>query len=265
MGADSDAETWEELAAALAPARAVPSPDEIVTLRQLVADRGSGWTTALPEGSRRTRRSSQLVLSAAAVLVVVLAVAASTWHGLPRPVRVVASAAGLPVESPQLGDARHSLRALKEALSRSDRSAVISDAADLRRRMASLDLDDRRQLSAEAAAALAAADTIVQAPTRAGSAATPESPAPNRANGGPATGSSPTPPTSRVPTSATPEPSTAVDSPTQPPSEAPATTTITSGGDGGGHDGGSDGGSGSSPGGSGSSTMGSSDGGGTGS
>lgn len=82
----------------------------------------------------------------------------SATNPLPRPVRVVAHAIGLPVDSPDLVDARQQVSDLRDAMSAGDRQQVVDRAADLRNRLGTLHRDDRAAIEDEAHDALADAD-----------------------------------------------------------------------------------------------------------
>jgi hypothetical protein len=162
------------LATALTPAGVAPEPRQIDVLHQLVAHQASQFSVG-----RQPRRPKRPLAPIAAAVAVVAAVTglATSGPALPRPVRVVASAAGLPVESPALIDARHALDQLQDALVRRDAAHVAADAADLQRRMAALSPEDRRELGAGAPAALASAAELAHGtPNATQTALTPPTP-----------------------------------------------------------------------------------------
>lgn len=146
----NDDELLERLRFVLLPdPGAVPSPESIVALRQVVHQ-----PKAAPS-SRRLVAAVALVVSSLAVTTTAFAL---SGQPLPRVIREVVSAARLPVDSPALADARDHRRQLRDALDAGDTAAIARAAVLVRADLASLDADDRSQIEPEADALLARAD-----------------------------------------------------------------------------------------------------------
>lgn len=134
-----DEELLSRLGRALAPAPGEPDPARVARLRAM-AEAGRSTTASSPTTGTVARIGVRRRGRRAAVAIGVAAVAASFVVGVvvgaepPRPLRAAAHAVGLPVESPQLADARNELHDLGAALAAGDRSRV--EAAD--RRMVTL-------------------------------------------------------------------------------------------------------------------------------
>lgn len=137
------------------------------------------------------------MVAAVAAAFTLTAILYSATNPLPRPVRVVAHAIGLPVDSPDLVDARHRVTALREAIAAGDQPEIVERAADLRNQLRTLHRDDRATIEDEADDALADADHWLA--TRAGPPsghpaepvepphATPEAPTPPPPSSAPST------------------------------------------------------------------------------
>lgn len=185
-------EVLDELRVALAPPAGVPrfpTRSEIDHLHQVVAARyrsapAAGAVVPLRRGT--SRRVGRVGAAAAAIVVFAgsAAAAATGGMGLPRPVRAVAHAIGLPVDSPALDEAHQHLRALDAALDARD--AEVAEEA-LRRlgeavsRMPDDERDDVRddveEALAEAAPLLAQTGWDEPHAVAATGVADPESPA----------------------------------------------------------------------------------------
>lgn len=141
----NDGEILERLGDALrsdvhvAP-RSAPSGAEIAALVGAVHER-----TVVT--SRRGRRVVVSVAAVAGLVACSTGVAmAATGGAVANPVRRAAHNVGLPIDSPELSDARSKLRDLREALSAKDHSRIASTAADLRSGVTGLDQREREQL-----------------------------------------------------------------------------------------------------------------------
>ena len=166
-----DAVFLAELGEALRPAAIPdgPSPAEFAALDAAVATRFAGQdnpdvTVLRPRRMRRPFGAAWRVGSAAAAVVALSASAAAAVGGgvpMPRPVRAVAYAVGLPVDSPALDDTHRHLRALDEALDHKDRPAVRLRAHQLEQAVAMVPADERDDVQQEVAAALAAAAPLL--------------------------------------------------------------------------------------------------------
>lgn len=80
---------------------------------------------------------------------------------LPAPVRTVAHAVGLPVDSNAVAAARSDTAALRSALNRDDTTSVASDAQRLRSRLGNLSADDHQDLGTEPEHLLSRADDLI--------------------------------------------------------------------------------------------------------
>ncbi len=161
-----------ELGDVLRPAAILegPSPAEFAALDAAVVARfGEQDNPAVSVLRRRRMRSGPVgsawrVGSAAAAVVVLSASAAAAAGGgvpMPRPVRAIAYAVGLPVDSPALDDTHRHLRALDEALHEGDRPAIRRRARQLEQAVAQVPADERDDAEEDVAAALAAAAPLL--------------------------------------------------------------------------------------------------------
>jgi hypothetical protein len=80
---------------------------------------------------------------------------------LPAPVRTVAHAVGLPVDSTAVAAARSDTAALRSALNRDDTTSVATDAERLRNRLGNLSPDDHQDLGTEPDHLLSRADDLI--------------------------------------------------------------------------------------------------------
>ena len=206
-----DDELLGVLAASLDPPPDVePTWAEISRLHRVI---DAGVSPRRPSRTRLWRVHRPLTAVIAGVVVLGGASAAAALSGavMPQPVRVAARAVGLPVDSPQLADARAALVRLREALAHQPRDlgAIRSDAQDVRDRLGRLSADDRSQVDPEATFLLAAADTaLAPPPTSLGASPAPASPAPASAAAAPGGDdhggrAAPSPPEAEHPTTGT--------------------------------------------------------------
>lgn len=135
----SDEELLSRLGRALEPPAGGPDPAKVARMRAL-ADAGRRSTGDQLADRRKSRAGAGWRRPMAGVAAGIAAALISFVVGIvagadpPRPLRAAAHAVGLPVESPQLIDARNQLHALGEALAAGDRTRVAADD----RRMVSL-------------------------------------------------------------------------------------------------------------------------------
>jgi hypothetical protein len=117
-----DDELLDILAASFGPPpEAEPSWAEISHLHRIIDTAAQGHSRRAASPLWRIRRP---ITAAAAGLVLLggaSAAAAVAGAVMPQPVRVAARAVGLPVESPQLADARAAVGRLRDALGRTPR------------------------------------------------------------------------------------------------------------------------------------------------
>ena len=91
-------------------------------------------------------RAALAVLGVAAALLVGLVGGVVLGDDLPRPVRAAAHAIGLPVESPELVEARAELHALGRALAAGDLQAIRVADAEMVALVRGLDADERARI-----------------------------------------------------------------------------------------------------------------------
>src|SRR5687767_12788138 len=125
MADDRDRKLLDALAVAIAPPQGEPTMAELAALRAVVADAASGAR------SRRVHRWRRRIAVAVAGSVVLSSSAAYATSGAaPRPVRSAAFALKLPVEAPDLTDAKDALTDLDEELRSGRRDKVASALED---------------------------------------------------------------------------------------------------------------------------------------
>jgi hypothetical protein len=174
-----DDELLDVLATSLGPPPdAEPSWAELSHLHRVL---DSGYAGRRPSRTPVWRFRRPLTAAMAGFLVLGGASAAAAASGavMPQPMRVAARAVGLPVESPDLADARAALARLRAALAAKppDLNAIRMRAQDVRDRLARLSADDRSHVEDEAGFLLAEADTALApppAPLGSPSASSPE-------------------------------------------------------------------------------------------
>lgn len=137
----NDDQLLDLLGAVLAPEPTPPPQAAVAALRRAVV------TT-----TTRTRRSWRVRVGVPTIAALTLAgtsgtAFAATGTPLPRPLRQVAHAAGLPVDSPELADARSARHRLATDLAHGDKSAVAQDASKLRDQLAKLDNGERDHIA----------------------------------------------------------------------------------------------------------------------
>lgn len=190
MNVDRDQDLLDVLAESLGPVPpAQPSWAEVSALHRVIDSEA-----ALREKTRvrsplwRARRRASVAAAAIVLVAGGSAAAAVTGGPLPRPVRVAARAVGLPVESPQLAEARTALANLTHALAASPRdlARVRVDAAAVRDKVAALNADDRSKVEMEAQFLLVEADAALAPPPAALGAVTAEDPPAATASSAPA-------------------------------------------------------------------------------
>src|SRR5581483_10259860 len=160
-----DDDLLDVLAASIGPPPdAEPSWAEISHLHRII-------DTAADRNRRRAHTPLWRMRHPVAVAALVLlggasAAAAVSGAVMPQPVRVAARAVGLPVDSPQLAEARAALDRLHDALAAKPRNAndIRARAQDVRDRVDRLSADDRLEVEDEAAFLLAEADAALAPP-----------------------------------------------------------------------------------------------------
>jgi hypothetical protein len=148
-----------------------PSDAEVAALRQAVAKRfektESGRRTPVaPSGRARVvfwRRPAFALVAALVLTTTGTAVAVGAATGVPAPLRRIARAVGLPVESPAMVRAKAAVSQLRRALFERDAAGVRGGATELRARAAELEGNEVGTLGAEKDALLREADRFLEA------------------------------------------------------------------------------------------------------
>jgi hypothetical protein len=132
----NDDEFLDLLRGALVAEPVEPDSDAIVFLHR-----------ALDSHHKPRRRPSPRIVASCLVGIGVMASASGAWAlsgaVLPEPLRVVAHAVGLPVDSPAVAEARAARRALRESLNRDDAKATAAAAQRLRDALGGLSSSDQ--------------------------------------------------------------------------------------------------------------------------
>ena len=142
----------DALAVALRPVASEPSMAELSALRSVVEEVGGRGARS---GVRRARRWVAGVLAGGVVLSGGTAYATNAVA--PRPVRSAAFALKLPVEAPDLTDAKDALADLEEELREGRRAEVAAEVEDVVEELADLSPAARRSLEPRASTLLATA------------------------------------------------------------------------------------------------------------
>jgi hypothetical protein len=138
----ADDRLLELLAVALAPGERRPPPARVEEVRALAS------SAAMPAPVPLRRRTPHLVTWAVAASVAAASFMAGlvVANDLPRPVRAMAHAVGLPVDSNELVDARAALDRLGQALAAGDADAVRTEDATMVSLVRDLDDDERTRI-----------------------------------------------------------------------------------------------------------------------
>ena len=160
-GDREDERLLDALALSLRPdASTAPSASELAAFHAVVRDVASG--AAAPRRSGRARRwVAGLVVGG---VVLSGGTAYATNPVAPRPVRSAAFALKLPVESPELTDAKDALADLEEELREGRRDKVAAEVEDVIRELADLSPAARRALEPRASTLLATARAFLADP-----------------------------------------------------------------------------------------------------
>jgi hypothetical protein len=165
---NDDDRLLDALSAALAPPPAEPSDEEIAALRYAVVrcfapPRVRPWWQPRGFGGRAPIADRAVTLLAAAALCTATAVAVA-GSPVPAPVRTLARAVGLPVDSAALADTRAAVGRLRAKLEAQDREGTARALEDLRSRIDALSERDRRALGEETAALFLKAEAFAAPP-----------------------------------------------------------------------------------------------------
>ena len=153
-----DDQLLETLAAALAPAPVEPTFAETVALRRAVAARAAQHRAGVLSRLRRPVPAAALAVALAGG---VAGIAAVSGAAMPRPVRTVVRAVGVPVESAALARTRHDMHELREALRSGDPNAIRPAMERLRVDTGHLSVSDRQKVDDDLTSLLARADAAL--------------------------------------------------------------------------------------------------------
>ncbi len=164
-----DGRLYELLTRALEVPNTVPPASGLNSLHRAVAQRAEALRERELSATRPRLAWLRRPIPALAGLLVLTSVgtagAIATGTTLPRPVREVAHAIGLPVDSPALAEARTTLGRLLDAIERRDLPAVQSLAPELEAALDGMSGEDRSKISDNAEEALDRARALLGEPT----------------------------------------------------------------------------------------------------
>ena len=147
---DPHDELLTRLGAAFAVEPAEPPAEGLAALRGAVAELRAGDAAGGTRRVSRWRRPLPVGGLVFGLIVGGTGTALAAGAPLPRPLRSLAHGIGLPVDSPQLHDVREANHRLRDDLSTPTTSpATAHDAAELARKLAGLDADERSKVEAE--------------------------------------------------------------------------------------------------------------------
>lgn len=151
-------ELFDALGAALRPPPVEPTPAELAALHRMIDERCVDRTTARVPATRSWTRPFVVVAAAAGIVVGSGAAAFAVGAPVPRPIRAVAHDVGLPVDSPELTDAKGAESDLRIVLAINDPATIKRVRARLNHKLAQVPGDERGQIERDAKALLAQAD-----------------------------------------------------------------------------------------------------------
>ena len=154
-----DDELLELLTAALAPELSEPPPASLALLHRAIDARNAFARKPL----RVHHRWVVPAVAAFGVLGISGGALAATGTSLPRLARRLAYDVGLPVDSPQLYDARSHRDALRAALARHDITAIATESAKLRAELGHLNTDEHNRVGNDTDQLLQQADSQTDA------------------------------------------------------------------------------------------------------
>lgn len=153
----------DALGAALRPPPVEPSPAELVALHRMIDERCDAPVITRVPAKRAWARRPLAVLAATAGLVMGSGAAAfAAGAPVPRPVRAAVHDVGLPVDSPQLADAKGAASELRAVLAANDTATIKRVRTRLDRNLAEVPGDERDGIERDAKALLARADRRLQ-------------------------------------------------------------------------------------------------------
>ncbi len=151
-------ELFDALGVALRPPPVEPTPAELAALHRMIDERCVDRTTAHVPATRAWTRPFAVVAAAASIVVGSGAAAFAAGAPVPRPIRAVAHDVGLPVDSPELTDAKGAASDLRIVLAINDPATIKRVRARLNHELAQVPGDERGQIERDAKALLAKAD-----------------------------------------------------------------------------------------------------------
>lgn len=151
-------ELFDALGVALRPPPVEPSPGELAALHRMIDERCRDRVTARVPAMRAWARPFVVAAAAAGIVVGSGAAAVAAGAPVPRPIRAVAHNVGLPVDSPELTDAKSAASELRIVLGVNDTATIKRVRARLSRKLADVPRDERGEIERDAKALLARAD-----------------------------------------------------------------------------------------------------------
>ena len=151
-------ELFDALGVALRPPPVEPSPGELAALHRMIDERCHDRVTARVPAMRAWARPFVVAAAAAGIVVGSGAAAVAAGAPVPRPIRAVAHDVGLPVDSPELTDAKSAASELRIVLGVNDTATIKRVRARLSRKLAEVPRDERGEIERDAKALLARAD-----------------------------------------------------------------------------------------------------------
>ncbi|HEX7521114.1 MAG TPA: hypothetical protein VF441_03545 [Acidimicrobiia bacterium] len=151
-------ELFDALGVALRPPPVEPTPAELAALHRMIDERCVDRTTARVPATRSWMRPFVVVAAAAGIVVGSGAAAFAVGAPVPRPIRAVAHDVGLPVDSPELTDAKGAASDLRIVLAINDPATIKRVRARLNHKLAEVPGDERGQIERDTKALLAQAD-----------------------------------------------------------------------------------------------------------
>jgi hypothetical protein len=149
---------FDALGVALRPPPVEPSPGELAALHRMIDERCRDRVTARVPAMRAWARPFVVAAAAAGIVVGSGAAAFAAGAPVPRPIRAVAHDVGLPVDSPELTDAKSAASELRIVLGINDTATIKRVRARLSRKLAEVPRDERGEIERGAKALLARAD-----------------------------------------------------------------------------------------------------------
>lgn len=164
-----DIQFLDLLTRALEPKPVEPPATRLASLHQAIAEHArlhpKPVRRRVPQPPLLTRLRRPIAAFVAAMALTSAGTAAAIGTGavrLPRPVRAVAHGVGLPVDSPELADARSATALLRSALGHNDSDSVAVATQELNTMLDRLSDGDRSKIEDEAHSLLEQADRLIK-------------------------------------------------------------------------------------------------------